>query len=91
MSMLSYRELLSSLDEFEGTTIDGMSLLFAIGWLRSLANILAFMLTLPEIDQDTTILQLKHHIVQVFQNILYLLDFADSVSLLVSFLPFLNQ
>ena len=61
MSMLSYRELLSSLDEFEGTTIDGMSLLFAIGWLRSLANILAFMLTLPEIDQDTTILQLKHH------------------------------
>lgn len=68
MTQLSYTELLSSLDEFEGTAVDGMSIEFAIGWLRSVANILAFMVGLPDIDTSTTITEVKAYIIETLQR-----------------------
>ena len=68
MSALSYTELLSSLDEFEGTVLDGMTLPFAIGWFRSLANILVFVLDIPDINNETTIPELRQYLIETLEK-----------------------
>lgn len=68
MAQISYTELLSSLDEFEGTVLDDMSIAFAIAWFRSLANILAVMAGLPDINTDTTIPEVREYIIKTLQR-----------------------
>jgi len=62
MARLSYKELLSSLDEFEDTTLNDMTLEFAAGWFRALANIITFMCGLPEVSQETTVAELRQYV-----------------------------
>jgi hypothetical protein len=76
---LSYRELLSSLDEFEGTTLDAMTLFFVVGWFRSLANIIAFMWSLPNVSQETTVKELREYILNTLLEANVLLTEQDVV------------
>lgn len=80
MSKLSYTELLSSLDEFEGTVLDGMTLPFAVGWFRSLANIMAFISTIPDINDGTTVVELRQYLVETLEKANELPDKQDLVN-----------